>query len=93
MSPFRADCAWITGKSGNNPDGRITRKAEPQHQLRIICRQAECFRAPQFRSWTLLGHGLFTRGIPYMTKVGRAAEKGETQGFMKILVDANTHEI
>jgi pyruvate/2-oxoglutarate dehydrogenase complex dihydrolipoamide dehydrogenase (E3) component len=28
-----------------------------------------------------------------MTKVGRAVEKGETQGFMKILVDANTHEI
>jgi len=28
-----------------------------------------------------------------MTKVGRAIEKGETQGFMKILVDANTHEI
>ncbi len=28
-----------------------------------------------------------------MTKVGRAVEKGETQGFMKILVDANTQEI
>ena len=28
-----------------------------------------------------------------MTKVGRAIEKGETQGFMKILVDAQTHEI
>jgi len=28
-----------------------------------------------------------------MTKVGRAVEKGETQGFMKILVDADTHEI
>jgi pyruvate/2-oxoglutarate dehydrogenase complex dihydrolipoamide dehydrogenase (E3) component len=28
-----------------------------------------------------------------MTKVGRAVEKGETQGFMKILVDAQTHEI
>ena len=26
-----------------------------------------------------------------MTKVGRAVEKGETQGFMKILVDAETH--
>ena len=25
-----------------------------------------------------------------MTKVGRAVEKGETQGFMKILVDAET---
>lgn len=28
-----------------------------------------------------------------MTKVGRAVEKGETQGFMKILVDADTQEI
>jgi pyruvate/2-oxoglutarate dehydrogenase complex dihydrolipoamide dehydrogenase (E3) component len=28
-----------------------------------------------------------------MTKVGRAVEKGETQGFMKIIVDAQTHEI
>jgi pyruvate/2-oxoglutarate dehydrogenase complex dihydrolipoamide dehydrogenase (E3) component len=32
-------------------------------------------------------------GKRLMTKVGRAVEKGETQGFMKILVDANTHEI
>ncbi len=28
-----------------------------------------------------------------MTRVGRAVEKGETQGFMKILVDAKTKEI
>jgi pyruvate/2-oxoglutarate dehydrogenase complex dihydrolipoamide dehydrogenase (E3) component len=28
-----------------------------------------------------------------MTKVGRAVEKGETQGFMKVVVDAQTHEI
>lgn len=28
-----------------------------------------------------------------MTKVGRAVEKGETQGFMKILVDAETRQI
>ncbi|STZ74685.1 mercuric reductase [Mycolicibacterium fortuitum] len=28
-----------------------------------------------------------------MTKVGRAVEKGETQGFMKVLVDAETEEI
>jgi pyruvate/2-oxoglutarate dehydrogenase complex dihydrolipoamide dehydrogenase (E3) component len=28
-----------------------------------------------------------------MTKVGRAVEKGETQGFMQIVVDADTHEI
>jgi len=28
-----------------------------------------------------------------MTKVGRAVEKGETQGFMKILIDAGTREI
>ena len=28
-----------------------------------------------------------------MTKVGRAVEKGETQGFMKIVVDAETKEI
>jgi pyruvate/2-oxoglutarate dehydrogenase complex dihydrolipoamide dehydrogenase (E3) component len=28
-----------------------------------------------------------------MTKVGRAVEKGETEGFMKIVVDAQTHEI
>ncbi|WP_378949327.1 FAD-containing oxidoreductase [Mesorhizobium sp. ANAO-SY3R2] len=28
-----------------------------------------------------------------MTKVGRAVEKGETQGFMKILVDAENNEI
>ena len=28
-----------------------------------------------------------------MTRVGRAVEKGETQGFMKILVDAGTKEI
>ena len=28
-----------------------------------------------------------------MTKVARAVEKGETQGFMKIVVDAETREI
>ncbi len=28
-----------------------------------------------------------------MTRVGRAVEKGETQGFMKILADADTNEI
>jgi pyruvate/2-oxoglutarate dehydrogenase complex dihydrolipoamide dehydrogenase (E3) component len=28
-----------------------------------------------------------------MTRVGRAVEKGETQGFMKVLVDAETREI
>jgi pyruvate/2-oxoglutarate dehydrogenase complex dihydrolipoamide dehydrogenase (E3) component len=28
-----------------------------------------------------------------MTRVGRAVEKGETQGFMKIVVDAETKEI
>ena len=28
-----------------------------------------------------------------MTRVGRAVEKGETQGFMKIVVDAKTSEI
>ena len=28
-----------------------------------------------------------------MTRVGRAIEKGETQGFMKILVDAQNHQI
>ncbi|MEO7144891.1 MAG: FAD-containing oxidoreductase, partial [Bryobacteraceae bacterium] len=28
-----------------------------------------------------------------MTKVGRAVEKGETQGFMKIMVDADTRQI
>ena len=28
-----------------------------------------------------------------MTKVGRAVEKGETQGFMKILIDAESKQI
>jgi pyruvate/2-oxoglutarate dehydrogenase complex dihydrolipoamide dehydrogenase (E3) component len=28
-----------------------------------------------------------------MSRVGRAIEKGETQGFMKVLVDANNKEI
>ena len=32
-------------------------------------------------------------GTRPMTRVGRAVEKGETQGFMKILVDAETKEI
>jgi pyruvate/2-oxoglutarate dehydrogenase complex dihydrolipoamide dehydrogenase (E3) component len=32
-------------------------------------------------------------GRRQMTKVGRAVEKGETQGFMKIMVDAQTHQI
>ena len=32
-------------------------------------------------------------GTRPMTKVGRAYEKSETQGFMKILVDAETKEI
>lgn len=32
-------------------------------------------------------------GTRPMTKVGRAVEKGETDGFMKILVDAGTKEI
>lgn len=32
-------------------------------------------------------------GTRPMTRVGRAVEKGETQGFMKIVVDADTEEI
>lgn len=32
-------------------------------------------------------------GMRPMTRVGRAVEKGETQGFMKILADADTREI
>jgi pyruvate/2-oxoglutarate dehydrogenase complex dihydrolipoamide dehydrogenase (E3) component len=32
-------------------------------------------------------------GVRPMTKVGRAVEKGETQGFMKVLVDAGTRQI
>jgi len=32
-------------------------------------------------------------GTRAMTRVGRAVEKGETQGFMKILVDADTSKI
>jgi pyruvate/2-oxoglutarate dehydrogenase complex dihydrolipoamide dehydrogenase (E3) component len=33
------------------------------------------------------------KGSRPMTRVGRAVEKGETQGFMKILVDADSKEI
>ncbi|WNG84616.1 FAD-containing oxidoreductase [Mycobacterium sp. ITM-2016-00316] len=32
-------------------------------------------------------------GTRPMTRVGRAVEKGETQGFMKVVVDADTEEI
>jgi pyruvate/2-oxoglutarate dehydrogenase complex dihydrolipoamide dehydrogenase (E3) component len=32
-------------------------------------------------------------GMRPMTKIGRAVEKGETQGFMKLVVDADTEEI
>ena len=32
-------------------------------------------------------------GFRPMTRVGRAVEKGETQGFMKVVVDAQSHEI
>ena len=32
-------------------------------------------------------------GTRPMTRVGRAVEKGETQGFMKVVVDAETEEI
>jgi pyruvate/2-oxoglutarate dehydrogenase complex dihydrolipoamide dehydrogenase (E3) component len=32
-------------------------------------------------------------GFRPMTRVGRAVEKGETQGFMKVVVDAETREI
>jgi pyruvate/2-oxoglutarate dehydrogenase complex dihydrolipoamide dehydrogenase (E3) component len=32
-------------------------------------------------------------GKRLMTRVGRAVEKGETQGFMKVVVDAETNEI
>jgi pyruvate/2-oxoglutarate dehydrogenase complex dihydrolipoamide dehydrogenase (E3) component len=28
-----------------------------------------------------------------MTRIGRAVEKGETQGFMRVLVDADSKEI
>ena len=32
-------------------------------------------------------------GIRPMTRVSRAVEKGETQGFMKVLIDAQTNQI
>jgi pyruvate/2-oxoglutarate dehydrogenase complex dihydrolipoamide dehydrogenase (E3) component len=37
--------------------------------------------------------GKFLVGSRPMTKVGRAIEKGETQGFMKVIVDARTQKI
>jgi pyruvate/2-oxoglutarate dehydrogenase complex dihydrolipoamide dehydrogenase (E3) component len=33
------------------------------------------------------------KGMRPMTKVGRAVEKGETLGFMKVLIDADTQRI
>jgi pyruvate/2-oxoglutarate dehydrogenase complex dihydrolipoamide dehydrogenase (E3) component len=33
------------------------------------------------------------KGSRPMTRVGRAVEKGESQGFMKVLVDADSKEI
>jgi pyruvate/2-oxoglutarate dehydrogenase complex dihydrolipoamide dehydrogenase (E3) component len=33
------------------------------------------------------------KSVMPMTRVGRARERGETQGFMKVLVDAETHRI
>jgi pyruvate/2-oxoglutarate dehydrogenase complex dihydrolipoamide dehydrogenase (E3) component len=33
------------------------------------------------------------KAVMPMTRVGRARERGETQGFMKVLVDAETHRI
>jgi pyruvate/2-oxoglutarate dehydrogenase complex dihydrolipoamide dehydrogenase (E3) component len=33
------------------------------------------------------------KGSRPRTRVGRAVEKGETQGFMKVLVDADSQEI
>lgn len=33
------------------------------------------------------------KGVRPMTRVGRAVEKGETQGFMEVLVDADSKEI
>jgi pyruvate/2-oxoglutarate dehydrogenase complex dihydrolipoamide dehydrogenase (E3) component len=38
------------------------------------------------------GHAVLVGTRP-MTRVGRAVEKGETNGFMKIVVDAASHEI
>ena len=38
------------------------------------------------------GHTLLVGNRP-MTRVGRAVEKGESQGFMRVVVDAQTHEI
>ncbi|MGO8411522.1 pyruvate/2-oxoglutarate dehydrogenase complex dihydrolipoamide dehydrogenase, partial [Rhizobium ruizarguesonis] len=32
-------------------------------------------------------------GTRPMTRVGRAVEKGESQGFMKVIVDADNHAI
>ena len=32
-------------------------------------------------------------GVMPMTRVGRATERGETQGFMKVLVDAESERI
>jgi pyruvate/2-oxoglutarate dehydrogenase complex dihydrolipoamide dehydrogenase (E3) component len=32
-------------------------------------------------------------GVMPMTRVGRARERGETQGFMKVLVDAESEQI
>jgi pyruvate/2-oxoglutarate dehydrogenase complex dihydrolipoamide dehydrogenase (E3) component len=36
---------------------------------------------------------LVLKGSRPMTRVGRAVEKGESQGFMKVLVDADSKEI
>jgi pyruvate/2-oxoglutarate dehydrogenase complex dihydrolipoamide dehydrogenase (E3) component len=33
------------------------------------------------------------KGVMQMVRVGRARERGKTQGFMKVLVDAQTKRI
>ena len=50
---------------------------------RVGMTQAEAMRS---------GRKLLVGSRP-MTRVGRAVEKGETQGFMKVIVDAETREI
>ena len=64
----------------------------PHHRLRAVCRSAARTRGMTEAEVRKTGRRALVGKRP-MTRVGRAVEKGETQGFMKIVVDAETREI
>ena len=78
--------------AANLLDGAAPQSERPHSGLRALCRPAARASRPDRGRSSAKGHAVRIGRRP-MTRVGRAVEKGETLGFMKVVVDRDSDAI